>query len=212
MLFLMEAKDVAKKEVADIMARCYARCLTTATGGNVSMRFGSVMLITPSSLDKASLTPDKIAEVDLATGENLTPALRLSIESGMHRSIYLAHGEVNAVVHAHPTFASFFSASTRAINTRLIAESYYLLGKEVKVAPYALMGSGELATIIAREIGTDSAILLSHHGALCVGKTLLSAFDRMEVLEQSAKMTFLSRSVEATDLDNEQCAVIAAMK
>ena len=103
--------DEGKKEVALFMARCYNRGLTTATGGNISMRIGDIMLITPSGKDKASLVGSDIAEVRIADGVNLTPDKKLSIESGMHRLIYLKRNDVKAVVHSHSTFSCLFSAS-----------------------------------------------------------------------------------------------------
>ena len=64
-------KEEAKSSIAYFMHRAYERGLTTSTGGNISMRFGDVMLITPSGKDKNSRTCEDIAEVDLSTGENL---------------------------------------------------------------------------------------------------------------------------------------------
>ena len=134
----------AKKSVADYMGRCYQRGLTTITGGNISLRYGDIMLITPSGKAKSSLSADDIAEVRIGNGENLTPHLKLSIESGMHRLVYIKNPGVNAVVHTHPVFCCLFAASDEEINTTLIAESWYLLDKVVKV-PYELMGTEELA-------------------------------------------------------------------
>ena len=96
-LSCMEMEE-RKAEVASFMRRIYDRGLTTATGGNLSLRVGSLMLITPSGKDKASLTAEDIAEVDISTGENLTPDKRLSIETEMHRLIYLRRPDVGAAV------------------------------------------------------------------------------------------------------------------
>ncbi len=201
-----------KEMVAEIMVRLYERGLTTATGGNVSMRSGELMFITPSSLDKAYLKGEDIAVVELENGKNLTPDKRLSIETWMHAAVYKVRSEVNAVVHSHPTFASLYSASTEIINTHIIAEAYYLLEEVVKV-PYALMGTEELADRVRSVAVNGSAFLLENHGALTVGKNLLSAFDRMEVLEQSAKMTYLSKGLnDRCDLYGERLAAIAAMR
>ena len=119
-----------RMEVAATMARLYERTLTTATGGNVSARVGDVMLITPSGKDKASLKAEDIAVVDIATGCQIGTSWRLSIESEMHRSIYLKT-DAKAVVHSHPTFASLYSALDETIDTHIIAETYYLLDEVV---------------------------------------------------------------------------------
>lgn len=192
-----------KKEVANTMKRLYDRKLTTATGGNVSLRYKNIMLITPSGLDKANLTPELIAEVDIETGENKTPHLKLSIESSMHRLIYVKNPEVMAVCHSHPTKASLFSALKEEIRVDLIAESWFLLGA-VKKVPYALMGSEKLAQLISDAAKTDCCLLLSKHGALTTGKTLLNAFDRLECLEQAAEMTLLSKGFTIDPLTKEE--------
>lgn len=182
-----------KAAVAATMKRLYDRKLTTATGGNVSARFEGIMLITPSGLDKASLKADDIAEVDILTGENLTPHLKLSIESSMHRLIYLENASAKAVCHSHPTVASLFSALAEPIRTDLIAESWYLLGNVFKV-PYALMGTEELAASVAEYSELSPVLLLENHGAVAVGESLLNAFDRLECLEQAATMTMMCTS------------------
>ena len=200
-----------KEAVAAFLARCYARGLTTATGGNVSMRMGKTMLITPSGKDKSSLSADDIAEVRISDGANLTPSLRLSIESDMHRRIYLARPDAGAVVHSHPLFASLFSASGEEIDTAIIAEDWYLLDKVANV-PYALMGTEALAEAAAAYAAGHDALLLENHGAIAVGRTLIEAFDRLECLEQAAKLTYLSRTVHVRSLDEEKRAEIARMR
>ena len=203
--------ETGKTEVAAFMKRCYDRALTTATGGNISMRFGAVMLITPSGKDKASLTADDIAEVRISDGKNLTPDKKLSSESDMHRRIYISRPDVGAVVHSHPTFSCLFAASEESINTALVAENWFLLDKVKKVS-YALMGSEALAKSVAAAAETHDALLLENHGALAVGRTLLSAFDRLESLEQAAKLTYLSHTVRCRSLTGEERAEIALMR
>lgn len=202
----------AKKNVAFFMARCYERGLTTATGGNISMRVGNVMVITPSGLDKASLTPDDIALVDILSGANLTKEKKLSIESEMHRLIYLEREDIYAVCHSHPTFSCLFSASDERVNTSLIAESWYLLDN-IKKVEYARMGTKDLAEKVGKAVRDGSnALLLAHHGALTLGSTLLSAFDRLECLEQAAKLTAMSHLIKTDNLSEEEKKEIAEMR
>lgn len=202
----------ARKDVAFFMARCYERGLTTATGGNISVRAGDVMVITPSGLDKASLSPSDIALVSIKSGENLTKEKKLSIESEMHRLIYLERKDCNAVVHSHPTFSCLFSASDEEINTSLIAESWYLLDSVRKVE-YARMGTEELALKVRDAVRKgENALLLSKHGAVALGGTLLSAFDRLECLEQAARLTVLSHLIKTENLSEEEKKEIAKLR
>ena len=205
-----------KEQVALFMGRSYERGLTTSTGGNFSMRVGSVMLITPSGLDKSSLKAEDIAEdiaeVDIETGKNLTPDKKLSIETEMHRLIYKKRPDCISVMHSHPTFCCLYSASNESIDTTLIAESWYLLDRVVKV-PYALMGTKELAERVSdyAEKG-GNAFLLENHGALCIGKSPLNAFDRLECLEQAAKLSALSHLVKAEGIEEKERNRIADMR
>ena len=207
----MEMRE-EKELVAKFMGRSYERGLTTSTGGNLSFRVGSVMLITPSGLDKSSLKAENIAEVDIETGENLTPDKKLSIETEMHRLIYKKRADCKSVMHSHPTFCCLYSASNESIDTTLIAESWYLLDRVVKI-PYALMGTKELAERVAEyaEKG-GNAFLLENHGALCIGKSPLNAFDRLECLEQAAKLTVFSHLVKANGIEEKERDRIADMR
>ncbi len=204
--------EEAKRSVAAFMRRAYEKGLTTTTGGNISARTGDLMVITPSGTDKSSLSQEDIAVVEIETGRNLTPDKKLSIETEMHRLIYLGRSDVGAVCHCHPVFCCLFSSSEERIDTSIIAESWYLLD-EVKKVEYARMGTVELAEKVSAEISSGfNAVLLEKHGALAVGKSVVSAFDRLECLEQAAKLTFLSHTVRTEDLTVEQKKAIALMR
>ena len=205
-------KEEAKSSIAYFMHRAYERGLTTSTGGNISMRYGDLMLITPSGKDKNSLTAADIAEVELLSGKNLTPEFKLSIETEMHRAVYLEREDVNTVVHSHPTCCCLFSASPEEIDLSLIAESWYLFGNRVEKAPYRLMGTMDLADIVREYIKRNDALLLEKHGALAVGKTLLQAFDRIECLEQAAKMTYMAKTIKVNGLTDAEKLGIDGMK
>lgn len=178
-----------RKEVARFMRRLYRQGLTTTSGGNISLRISDDLIaITPSATDKGSM---RWKEVGLFTmkGENLTPGLKPSIESEMHLSIYNKR-DVKAIVHAHPTFATTFTAMKNRININLTAEATAILGEPVFV-PYALMGTKKLADLVAKQIDKSDILLLENHGILTVGKNLLQAFDKIEVLENAARMTLI---------------------
>ena len=178
-----------RKEVARFMRRLYRQGLTTTSGGNISLRISDDLIaITPSATDKGNM---RWKEVGLLTikGENLTPDLKPSIESEMHLSIYKKR-DVKAIVHAHPTFATTFTAMKNRININLTAEATAILGEPVFV-PYALMGTKKLADLVAKQIDKSDILLLENHGILTVGKNLLQAFDKIEVLENAARMTLI---------------------
>jgi len=187
-------KQTGKKELAYFMRRLYRQGLTTCSGGNISLRLeDDTLLITPSALDKGRIRSDQIGHMTL-TGENLTPTLKPSIETDMHRFVYLKRPNIRAIVHAHPPLATSFTASHQKINCNLIAESRAIIGVPV-FAPYALMGTPELARLVSEAAQHGNVILMENHGILTVGETLLRAFDRLEVIEASAKMTLVTTSL-----------------
>lgn len=195
-----------RKEVARFMRRLYNRGLTTASGGNISARLDKGILITPSSLDKGLIRGKEVGMITF-DGKNLTPDLKPSMEYVMHLAIYKKRPDVKAIVHAHPPLATGFTAMRKTVDCSLIAEARAILGTPVQ-APYALMGTPALAETVAVAAGYDhdltpasnkqsnrilpNVILLENHGIVCLGNNLLTAFDRMEVLEAAARMTLIT--------------------
>ena len=178
--------------VADFMRRLYERGLTTSLGGNISLKAGELVLITPAKLDKGKLTPEQIGMISIK-GENLTPNIELSIETEMHLSVLQNRPDISAVIHAHPTTATFYTASDIDIDTTLTAEAYAVLGHPAR-APYALMGTKGLAHSLTQAALKSNVVLMENHGILTLGVNLLEAFNRMEVLECAAKMNWMMRS------------------
>jgi len=179
-----------RKEVAHFMRRLYEQKLTTTSGGNVSLRIDNIVLITASQTDKATIDESKIGIITM-TGNNLSENLKISMESKMHLAIYSRRPDVKAIVHAHPIFSTSFAIAGKEIKTNLAGEARAILGVPVKAA-YALMSTQELADKVSGASLKGNVILMENHGILTVGENLLQAYDRMEVLESAAKMTFIT--------------------
>jgi L-fuculose-phosphate aldolase len=179
-----------RKEVARFMRRLYRLGLTTTSGGNISSRVSEdIIVITPSATDKGRMKWKEVGVISIP-GENLTPDIKPSIEYALHLNIYKKRADIAAIVHAHPVFASSFTAMKFPINTSLTAEARAICGEPLLV-PYALMGSVELADIVAEHSLEADILLLENHGILTTGVTILQAFDKLEVLENAAKMTLI---------------------
>lgn len=186
---------IERKQVAYFMRRLYKKGLTTTSGGNISQRVSEdIIVITPSATDKGRMKWEEVGVMSIM-GENLTPRLKPSIESEMHLAIYRKNREIKTIVHAHPVFATAFTAMKLKINTALTAEACAILGEPCFV-PYALMGTQDLAKAAAENIIHSDILLLENHGILATGSNLLQSFDKIEVLENAARMTMI---VEMTD-------------
>lgn len=200
-----------KSEVAYFMRRLYEQKLTTCSGGNISFKIDDDnILITPSQLDKARLSSEHIGVMSLE-GKNKTPELKPTMESGMHLSIYKSRPEVKAIVHAHPAYATAFSATDKKVNCKLNGEASFVIGKAA-YAKYALMGSEKLAGIVSKATMNSDVVVMKNHGILAVGETLLQAFDRLEVFEASAKITLITKLLGGSnELSSDDLKVIDDM-
>lgn len=207
-----------RAEVAKTMNKLFERGLTTVSGGNISLRLtDELFCITPSALDKSSLTAEKIAIVGF-DGTNYTPSLKLSIESEIHRLVLINRKDINAVVHSHPIYASSFSTieGENHILSKLTAEAYYFMGDIVNV-PYHLMGTKDLAAEVAKYSKDFDVMLMQNHGAIVLAKDLLGGFDKMDLLERSAQMSVVVKQLESfgykpKELNKSQCLEIEKMR
>lgn len=177
-----------RRQVAYFMRRLYTLRLTTTSGGNVSTRVGpDRFAVTASATDKARASAREVAVVDLE-GRNLTPELVPSSETAMHLAIYREQPDVGAVCHAHPPVLTAFACSEAVLRLDLTAETYVLVEEPV-VVPYHHSGSEALAEAVARAAGESSSILMRNHAVTTTGETLLQAFNRVELLEEAARLT-----------------------
>ncbi len=144
--------------------------LNRGTSGNVSLRCGAGMLITPSGVAPGSLTSD--AMVLLANDG--TGAGRPSSEWRMHRDILAARAEFNAVVHTHSTYAV-----TLATLRRDIPAFHYMVavagGHNVRCSGYALFGTEQLSSLALAALVDRKACLLANHGLIAAGRDLAEA-------------------------------------
>jgi L-fuculose-phosphate aldolase len=167
------------------------RGFVVATEGNVSVRLDSGrVLVSPRSRSKGELLPHGIVIVELESREFARES-EASTEIGMHLLIYRMRPEVNAVVHAHPPTACGFAAAHAPLDKALLAEMVVSLGA-VPVAPYGTPGTPELSEALEPFVPHHDAILLANHGAVTCGRDLLTAFYRMELVEQYARVALVT--------------------
>jgi len=112
----------------------------------------------------------------------------------MHLAIYKARPDIKAIVHAHPPYATSYASSNKKLNSALTSEGRLILGN-IAYADYALMGTDDLAKVVAKASIDSNVILMENHGVIALGKSLLKAFDRLEVLEFTAKMNFITETL-----------------
>jgi L-fuculose-phosphate aldolase len=185
-----------KADIVEVGRRLYARGLIGGNEGNVSVREGDVLFITPAGVCKGFLSPEQIVTTDLAGRP--TAGGRASTETLMHTAVYARRPDVKAVVHAHPPTATGFAVAGVPLDRPLVAEAVVALGP-VPIIPYGMPSTAALAENVGEAICGAHALLLAHHGALAVGDSLWRAWERMETLEQLARVALVARSLGRED-------------
>jgi L-fuculose-phosphate aldolase len=154
--------------------------LVIGTAGNVSVREGDLVAVTPSGLRYAELTPELVG-VHRLDGATVEAALGPTSELPLHLAIYAARPEVGAVVHTHSPAATALSTLVDEIPS----VHYYMamFGGPVLVAPYATYGTEELARNVVDALRERTGCLMANHGAVTVGPDLVTAHDKSAYLE-----------------------------
>ncbi len=178
-------------QIVDVCHRLYARGMVAATDGNLSIRLNNGnLLATRSGINKGDLTEDDLVEVT-ANGEFVHGTGRPSTEIGMHIFIYQQRADVNAVVHAHPVYATAFATARLPLDGCMFPEVIVELGA-IPLAEYATPSTREVASSLSPFVKNADAILLANHGVVTYAGDLYSAYYRMEKVEHAAHITFLA--------------------
>jgi len=193
--------------VVEYCRRMQADQLTVGTSGNLSVRSGDHIAITPSGAAYEDLTPESICVIDL-DGNPVEDNLEPSSEVPMHTSVY-RHTDARAVVHTHPLYASTLSAVVDELPP--VHYMVALLGGPVRVAPYATFGSPELAENSVRAMEGRFGAILQNHGATTYGESMAKAYTRSVYLEWVCQMYYQARLLgEPNILPAEEIARVAA--
>lgn len=180
--------------------------------GNVSVRLDDgTVLATPSGLDYARMEPEDITHITI-DGERLSDGLAPSSEVPMHLSAYRNDDRVKAVVHAHPRYCTVLSCLGLEIPPIHYTLTAICTDGRVRLAPYALYGSEDMAKASASMLDADHhACLLANHGVTVVGATLEQAFIRTLIVEEAAAVYFTARlGGTPNELTPEQIAEVGA--
>jgi L-fuculose-phosphate aldolase len=179
-------------QLTDICRRLYDKGFVTATDGNVSVRLENQnFLTTRTGINKGMVTTDDIIEVDIE-GNVVSGKYRPSTELAMHLFIYSKRENINAVVHAHPPYATGFATARQPLTSCLFPEVIVGLGA-IPLAEYATPSTVEVIKSIEPFVRQADAILLANHGVVTCGKDLLDAYFKMEKVEHAAHITFVAR-------------------
>jgi L-fuculose-phosphate aldolase len=180
----------ARQELVGAYRQVVDLGLTELSSGNLSVRYGEGMLISPTGASGDSISEDSLVYV--GPGGTWDPGQRPSSEWQLHARIYLGSPETNAVVHTHSDYCVAV-----ACHCKPLPGFHYMVGAfggdDVPCVPYATFGSEALARDVAEALKTRSACLMSNHGATARGRNLSSAVTLAHRLEISCRHYVLSR-------------------
>jgi len=158
-----------RQAIIDACRRMNALGINQGTSGNINVRHGDGLLITPTSVPYESMTPDQIVFMGLDGSHAKTQ--KPSSEWRFHLDILRSRSEVEAVVHAHPIYCTIL-----AIMGLEIPPIHYMIavagGDNIRCAPYATYGTPELSAHALKALEGRQACLLDHHGMIAVGPSL----------------------------------------
>ena len=183
---------------AAIVAQCRAMSaagLSPGSVGNISVRLGDAMVITPSAVPYEVLRPELLATMPL-NGEYgaWSGSLKPSTEWRFHLDIMRARPDVGAIVHSHPPYCTALAT----LNRPILAAHYMIAdfgGPVIECTRYAPFGTKELSELAVAGLGPRHAVLLGNHGAIAVGQDLDVAMRRAQELETLARIYCLAIGV-----------------
>ncbi len=204
-------ENQSRKLIVEIGKLLYERSYVVSSDGNVSIRLDeNRVLATPTMTSKGRMTEDGLAITDM-DGKPLNDK-KASSELAMHLLIYKMRPDIHAVCHAHPPYGTAFAVAGMAIEQPILSEVVLTLGC-VPLTNYGTPSTSELTDSMVEFVPYHNALLMANHGAVTYGKDLWEAFDRMETLEHTAKISILAQALGgANNLPKESIGKLVELR
>jgi L-fuculose-phosphate aldolase len=195
-----------RRAMVEASLELVARGLNRGTSGNVGVRCGDHLLVTPSGVPARELSAEAMVLL-AATGEVIGPG-RPSSEWRFHRDILQARLDIHAVVHVHSPFAT-----TLACLGLEIPPFHYMIaaagGATIRCAPYALFGTQALSDHALAALQDRRACLLANHGMIATGRDLDHALALCVEVESLCEQYWRARQIaEPLHLSQAQMAEV----
>lgn len=182
--------DVRQQVVETVRHMCSDQ-LVLGTWGNVSVRDGNFMWITPSGMDYALLGTHDLVKMDF-NGNVAEGCWKPSSEWRLHAAVYQGRPDCAAIVHTHSVYVTAFAVARVSIPPAA-EDLVQIAGGGVDVAEYALPGTDELAANTLAALADKSAVLLASHGLVGVADSLAEALKVCRIVEKTAQAVLMAR-------------------
>lgn len=191
-----------RRQLIDTALEMNRSGINQGASGNLSVRLGEGMLITPSGIPYPALASSDIVYVD-SSGKR-EGSRKPSSEWRIHSDIYKAREDARAILHAHPAECVALACMQKAIPA-----FHYMVavagGRDIRCAPYATFGSQELSDHVLEALRSRKACLMANHGLVCLESGLDKALSLAIEVEQLAKSYLRCLAVsEPVLLDNDE--------
>lgn len=162
-----------------------AQGLVIGSGGNISARDGSRMIIKPSGYDMDKVGDGQWSVLDIASGKPVSGP-RPASEWELHLRALRARPEMNFVCHAHPPTTIGLTSGGRDLEA--FTPDFVAFVDRVEHVPFIMPAGPALAEAVEKALATGApAVVLRNHGVVTVGRTAREALIRMMIIEDGAK-------------------------
>ena len=190
----MDQAAAGRRAIVDVCRRMYEKGFLAATDGNVSVRVGDRLIVTPSGISKGHMAPEQLIVTDMA-GAVLEGEGRPSSELAMHLAAYRARPDVRAVVHAHPPRAIALTVAGVPIPGKVLPEVVVTLGGEIPTVPYTTPTTEEVPRALGPYFENHDAVMMEWHGAVCLGPDVWDAYHKLEKLEHLCEVALFAQQL-----------------
>ena len=199
----------ASADIAALGKSLFDRRLTFGRTGNISVRDGDTILVTPTGGSLGALTADDMSIIDLS-GRHIDGA-KPSKEAFLHAAVYRTRPNAGAVVHTHSTYSVAVSVLADLPPEDLLPPltAYYVMRVgTLPLVPYHAPGDASLEGLAEQVAAGHHAFVLANHGPVVAGTDLASAADALEELEETAKLYLLLHGHRTRPLTADQATAL----
>jgi L-fuculose-phosphate aldolase len=202
-----------KRDIVEVAKIMYDKGMVNAYEGNISVRDGDTVYITPSAKCKGFLTPEMIistkAGVPADNARAMPPDprcadLKPSSELKLHLAVYEQRDDLRAVIHSHSPYATAYAIANKPIATKAYPEMITFFG-QIPLLKYGTPSTDAVFAELHKYIHDFDVFLLANHGIVSVGFDIWDTYFRMEAAEGIAKTLLLAEQAGgAVDLPDDE--------
>lgn len=174
---------LARRELCSFIKRAYEKRFIASGSGVFSCKLSDgSFLITPENKDRQDIRPEELVWIQNGKRES---GKNPSRTVAFHQAVYAKNSSVNSMIEARPSSVIAYAVTDKALDLRLLPEMYIAL-RDVKKYPFGMSFTNPEALADAIT-GKNPTAMIMNDCVIATGVSLLKAFDKLEMLEYSAK-------------------------